>query len=141
MAAIVGWIETNTDNALARGDVVHEIQKMFRRIIGKLPAERDRGAAADNEKLASMIAHVPRTGRVNFRVHAADAVKAVCYPQMAHGLFRERAHCGGLQDDASHRVGVMVLRVLGGLACEQDCGCGWINWCLSARCRCAEKNN
>src|SRR5438270_4908015 len=110
-------------------------------IIGKLPAKRHRGAAADNEKLASMIAHVPRTGSVNFRVHAADAVKAVRHPQMAHGLSRERARCGALQDDASHRVSVMVLRVLGRLAGEQDCVCGWIDWCLSARCRCAEKNN
>src|SRR5436309_3017763 len=111
MTTVASCIEANTDNALARGDVVHEIQKMFRRIIGKLPAERDGGAAADPEELASMIAHVPRTGRVNFRVHAADAVKAVRHPQMAHGLSRELARCGALEDDASHRIGVVILRI------------------------------
>src|ERR1043166_112836 len=105
---------------------------MSSRVIGKLPAKRDRVAAADNEKFASTIAHVPRTGRVNFRVHAADAVKAVRHPQMAHGLSCELACGGSLHDDACHRIGIVILRILSGLAGEQDRVGGWIDWCLSA---------
>src|SRR5690242_19527026 len=102
MTTIAGCIEANTNNALAPGDVVHEIEKMSCRVIGKLPAKRDRGTGAGNEKLASPIAHVPGTGSVNFRVHATDAVKAVRHPQMAHGLSCELARGGSLHDDACH---------------------------------------
>src|SRR5882724_1645943 len=133
MTTIATCIEADTNNALASSDVVHEIEKVSSWVIGKLPAKRDRSAAADNEQLASTIAHVPRTGSVNFRVHAADAVKAVRHPQMAHGLSRELAGCGTLHDDACHRVGVVILRILSGLAGKQDRVGGGIDWCLSAR--------
>src|SRR6185503_9926633 len=133
MTAIATWVEANTNNALAGSNVVHKIKKVFCRVIRKLSAKRDRGAAADNEKLASVIAHVPGTGSVNFRVHAADAVKAVRHPQMAHGLSCKLARCSALQDDACHRIGVVILGILSGLTGKQDRVRGGIHWYLRAR--------
>jgi hypothetical protein len=60
---------------------------------------------------------------------------------MAHGLSRELASSGALHDDPCHRVGIVILRVLSGLTGKQDRVGRGIDWCLSARCRRAEKNN
>src|ERR1051326_3048274 len=112
MSAIGGGIKANTNHALARAIVVCKIKKLSSPIIGKLAAYGYGRASAVDEEVAAGHVHVPGAGRIDFRIHAADAGECVSHPQMTHRPSCEIADGRTLHDDSGHRIGVMVLRIL-----------------------------